>query len=470
MSINYKKIGFKDFSKYNSIRLASYYELPKTKFPYDSFTEFIQLCESGSRPKGGINPEDYGQAVSLGGEQIGKDGSVVIESLPYVSYDFFDMSTKGRVNDRDILLCKDGALTGKVCMVSMSEMPTDKIMINEHVYVVRANKKIKQELLYYLMRTPLFLEQIKDLAYRKKAQPGLSSEHIKALKIPEIPLPLQDKILNDISPLISKINLLRNEEYDIQGTIDTIFQREFNFDYDTFEELKTHKTYSSKQSLFANNPDLRFSAKYHRPAGNFVMEQLTGITEKKIKHFLVEPIVLGASVSPNDYDEDGVYSYISMAAIKTWAFDAESASKVADDYAAAKLAKIVRKDDIILARSGEGTIGKVAIIADEDIRGIFADFTMRIRLKDCNPTFAYYYFRTSYFQYLIETYKKGLGNNTNIFPIVIQEFPIPNISLNDQQGIVNKIQSEIAKQDNIQNQIAELRSQIDDIIIKTISA
>lgn len=82
--------------------------------------------------------------------------------------------------------------------------------------------------------------------------------------------------------------------------------------------------------------------------------------------------------------------------------------------------------------------------------------------------FAYYYIRSKYFQYLIEIYKKGLQNQ-NIFPIVIQEFPIPDISPSEQQRIVDEIQAEMAKQDIVQNQIAKLRNQIDEIIMKIIS-
>ena len=118
----------------------------------------------------------------------------------------------------------------------------------------------------------------------------------------------------------------------------------------------------------------------------------------------------------------------------------------------------------ILARSGEGTIGKVALIDDDALQGIFADFTMRIRLKDYNPEFAYYYFRTTYFQYLIEIYKKGLGNNTNIFPIVVREFQMLDIPLEEQQRIVDEIHAEIAKQDEIKKQIESLRGQIDVMI------
>ncbi|WP_461248506.1 restriction endonuclease subunit S domain-containing protein, partial [Treponema sp. R6D11] len=123
---------------------------------------------------------------------------------------------------------------------------------------------------------------------------------------------------------------------------------------------------------------------------------------------------------------------------------------------------------IILARSGEGTIGKVAIIDDASIEGIFADFTMRIRLKNCNPKFAYYYFRTDYFQYLIEINKKGLGNNTNIFPTQLQEFPMLDISIKEQDKIVENIETEIEKQNYIKKQIETERKKIDDIILNSI--
>lgn len=122
-----------------------------------------------------------------------------------------------------------------------------------------------------------------------------------------------------------------------------------------------------------------------------------------------------------------------------------------------------------MARSGEGTIGKVALIDNNELNGIFADFTMRIRLKNYNPEFAYYYFRTNYFQYLIEVNKKGLGNNTNIFPIVIQEFPMLDISLQEQQHIVDEIHAEISKQDEIKAEISRLRAKIDEIVENTIT-
>jgi type I restriction enzyme S subunit len=117
-----------------------------------------------------------------------------------------------------------------------------------------------------------------------------------------------------------------------------------------------------------------------------------------------------------------------------------------------------------MARSGEGTIGKVALIKDGDLKGIFADFTMRIRLENYDPQFAYYYFRTEFFQYLVEINKKGLGNNTNIFPGQIQEFPIIDISINEQKKIVSEINRELDEQEKFEKQIISERSKIDHII------
>ena len=71
--------------------------------------------------------------------------------------------------------------------------------------------------------------------------------------------------------------------------------------------------------------------------------------------------------------------------------------------------------------------------------------------------------RSTYFQYLVEINKKGLQNQ-NIFPIVVREFPLIDIPIAEQQRIVDEIQAEIDKQNEIKNQISTLRMEIDKIV------
>jgi restriction endonuclease S subunit len=192
------------------------------------------------------------------------------------------------------------------------------------------------------------------------------------------------------------------------------------------------------------------------------MNFLKSKTSKRIKDYLEIPISLGSGISPSQYDEDGEYYYISMATVKNYYFEKNDAKKVSLEYSNNNQNKTVKKDDIIMTRSGMA-IGKFALIEDEEIKGIYADFTMRIRLKKYIPRLAYYYFRSDFFQHLITTNKKGLQNH-NIFPSQIQEFPIPDWSEEKQTEIVEKIKLRIDAQKEIDKQIEEKQNQISVLI------
>jgi len=191
------------------------------------------------------------------------------------------------------------------------------------------------------------------------------------------------------------------------------------------------------------------------------MDFLKQKTNKRIKDFISIPISLGASISPSQYDEDGDYYYISMATVKKYFFDKDDAQKVSTSYSNENLNKKVQVNDIIMTRSGMA-IGKFALI-DEEIDGIYADFTMRIRLQNFNNLLAYYYFRSDFFQHLITTHKKGLQNH-NIFPSQIQEFPVPDWNEAKQTEIVEKIKSQIDAQNSIDKQIEAKQNEINKII------
>lgn len=295
----------------------------------------------------------------------------------------------------------------------------------------------------------------------QKAQPNLQLYDLRNIKLPVIDNSQILSTVTHISPIEKQISDLKGKIKDVQGIVDEVFQNEFHFDYAKFNQLKDIKTFSCSLSSFSLNPDLRSSAKFHRSAGDFVMQELLKVTSKKFKHFLSEPIALGASVSPSDFNENGNCYYISMATIKNFKVELNESQLLSDEYVESNVDKKIQINDIIMNRSGVA-IGKVALVED-DVNGIFADFTMRIRLKNYNSFFAYYYMRSTYFQYLIEINKKGLQNQ-NIFPIVVREFPLIDIPIAEQQRIVDEIQAEIDKQNEIKNQIAILRTEIDKVV------
>ena len=77
----------------------------------------------------------------------------------------------------------------------------------------------------------------------------------------------------------------------MQIIINKTFEKEFLFNSSIFEEWICNRVFWIYGIKSINNPDLRFSAKFHRDAGSFVMKQLTEILDRKIKHYLDEQII-----------------------------------------------------------------------------------------------------------------------------------------------------------------------------------
>lgn len=237
--------------------------------------------------------------------------------------------------------------------------------------------KYLTKFLYYALR---LIQSDVYLLQKGSDQPHVYASDIQYVKVPAVSVPIQKKALAAAHAIEKEIETIESSIKKNGEIIDDVFNREFHFAMDEFNRIKQEKRFSANYRTLSNNADLRFSAKFHRDSGNFVMQELTSRTDKKIKHYLAEPIVLGASISPDDFDKDGDAYYISMASIKTLTLELDDTQHISQEYFEKNQSKTLRKNDIIIARSGVA-IGKTAIVKN-DFPGVFADFTMRIRLKD----------------------------------------------------------------------------------------
>jgi len=324
-------------------------------------------------------------------------------------------------------------------------------------------------LLYYMLRS-VFFNNIIFVSRQGKGYPTLKNNDLLWLNFDKLTV---EKVFQSESKLLSAIKKIENEIKELklkfrkpQDIIDEVFAEEFDYDLKIFAQAKQEKVIAANFSDYGKREDLRFGFRFHNAAGRTALKILQGFTQKRIRDFLSEPIKLGAGISPKFYDdENGEAYYLTMATIKNWQFETDEAKKVLKEYWESEQKKnSVRKNDVIIARSGEGTIGKVAIIEDDENEAIFCDFTMRVRFANYDPYFAYYYFRTTPFQILIESNKKGLGNNTNIFPSQIRDFPLPDISLVRQDKIVSKIRFQLEAQEAKRAGIEQKRAEIEKII------
>ncbi|NLK66306.1 MAG: hypothetical protein GX282_02400 [Campylobacteraceae bacterium] len=453
-------VDFVNLKSNESIRLWVPFVLPKSKYRYEKINNFLSVCESGSRPKGGINDEDDGEAISLGGEQIGVDGSLDLSKIPYVSFDFYDSVAKGKVQDNDILICKDGALTGKSCWVDFSLFPSDKVMVNEHVYILRGSSEINQKFLFYYTTTNLFQSQVKDLAYRKKAQPGLNLDHFKKIKIPLVSKEEQDKIVAKIEPIENKIKKLKAQITPPQEIINQVFAREFKFDLAKFEELKNVKHLEVDFLNINNHKDLRFSVSDFKNYLLFIKSS-TLIPQDEFPEISIKRILEDSSCQILKKRElDFEYLLIELENVGNnngLVLDIQEVSEIGSD-------KLLFADADILTTKLRPYLGKSILNEfEKEAIGTTEWIPLKINQNLVLKEYLLYILLSSFYVEKSTLLMSG-KNHPRIKPEILFDFQIPYIPLNFQQKIVDEIKSELEKQEEIKRKIESKRDEIDKII------
>lgn len=214
----------KDFDKTISITDKKMLVI-ETKWDLVKLGEIIQTIESGNRPQGGVGNIDAG-AWSLGGEHIhATKGKIDLTTPKYVPFEFFEKSKKGILQENDILLCKDGALTGKIALLR-SELVNQKAMINEHIFILRCENLITQKYIFYFLFSDVGQSLLK-LNITGSAQGGLNSTNLKEIKVP-LPndLNIQEKIVSECEAIDKKVEnseqIIINSQVEIQNKIKSV--------------------------------------------------------------------------------------------------------------------------------------------------------------------------------------------------------------------------------------------------------
>ncbi len=181
--------------------------------------DIMTTIESGSRPKGGIDPNLKHGIPSIGAENINGLGNYNFRSTKYITSEYFEKMKRGIVQDYDILIYKDGAYVGKKSMFAHG-FPFNKCTINEHVFILRTQSIYLQLFLYFALEQDE-LAQLNS----NSAQPGLNQTSMKSF---EIILPDSDSIemfAQITKPLIDKIFFNGNQIRTLEKLRDTLLTK-----------------------------------------------------------------------------------------------------------------------------------------------------------------------------------------------------------------------------------------------------
>lgn len=450
---------FGQFARLPNLRLGFYYEPPKCHYNYAPLTKVLSTIETGARPKGGISYLYEGQALSLGGEQIGINGRLNLENIPFIPHEFYMSRTKGRVKNSDILLCKDGAQTGKSCIVDLASVEYSEVMVNEHVFILRTNDLYRQEFLALVLRTPFFREQVYDLAFRKKAQPGLNLSHLSQIVIPMVPLEEQDGILQQLLDIEKRIDKLRERSGSIKTRLDKIIRLHIPIDENRLDEIDKCKVFYGKLSQASEiNHLLRFSTRAEKARRILEDEK-----EQKIQFERMDQFILSTQNgwSPECNMTNTGYRVLGLDSINYSTVLRYGNCKYSDVERPNIESYAVHDGDLFLSRGNTidlVALASVAYIDEKDGLIVFPDLMIRVTLNEkLNPRYVASIINSHigrrYFKYASK------GKNQTMVKISEQEirdFLIPVIPLEKQAAIVRDIDGVITDQERLIKEIRDL--------------
>ena len=352
------------------------------------FEEIVSVIETGSRPTGGVGNLTSG-ILSLGGEHIdNKSGYLNLSEPKYVPTEFYEKANKGKLKKGDLLICKDGALTGKVAIVR-DELEGQKAMINEHVFIVRCENETTQNYLYVFLFSSLGQNLLKS-NITGSAQGGLNRSNLAKIKIPFPSNIVQEKIVSECQKIDTEAFEAKEEIGELQENINEIVVG-----------IKGKKVRVGTIAQFKN-----------------------GLNYKKSTQGISISIVGVA-----DFKENKSPEWDKVQSIKI-------NEHVDDSY-------LLHKNDLVTVRSNGSRelVGRFMLIDKEpEERTTFSGFSIRVRIvsDEVNSEFLYYLLASANVRQSLTTGSNG-ANIKSLNQDLLSNLEIPLPSLSEQKRIVDKI-------------------------------
>jgi len=192
----------------------------------------LSELESGSRPKGGIDP-NVRDVPSVGAENILGLGKYDYSKDKFVSHEFFENMRRGRIKSGDVLLYKDGAKIGRKSMFR-DDFPHAQCCINEHVFILRNNDRCSQTYLFFWLDQPDMTERIRQLN-ANAAQPGINQEGVKGLPIILPPRRVREEFDVLVEPLSAELFNLAKANRVLRQTRDLLLPKLISGELDISE-------------------------------------------------------------------------------------------------------------------------------------------------------------------------------------------------------------------------------------------
>lgn len=359
-------------------------------------------------------PKEKSSGIAMISAKDVHNNYISFDSPRLISEEEFEIENRRtQIEPGDILLTIVATI-GRAAVVPKNTKP---FALQRSVAVIKTN--LNSSFLCYFFQSPLFQKQLINSA-KGTAQKGIYLKALAKLEIIVPPLSEQQRIVGKIEELFSELDMGLECLKTVQTLLESLRQAILRM---AFEGKLTNDN--------VNEGDL--------PAG----WRLTNLGE--LKDFSI----YGPRYSSKEYKDDGVAVLRTTDISDRGKVDWINSPKLElsdDDYEKYKL----EKGDLLITRTG--SIGTISVFND-DKRAIPGAFLIHYRLKEgVNTWFVFYFLKSQKAQKHFKEHSFGVGRpNLNVPNIELLDIPL--CSLEEQQRIVQEIESRLSICDKLEESI-----------------
>ena len=370
--------------------------------------------------------EGFG-AITLSPSNI-QNGKMDFSNCSYISWKKYDESPEIKIANGDILLVKTGSTYGKSAIVKNL---AKKATINPQFVVIKKTK-CNNELLGYLIQTPIVQEQI-EASIVGGAIPTLSQKQIASFKIP---LSKSIKEQQRIAKALSDVDA-------VISTTEKLLQKKKNIKQGTMQELLTGK---KRLPGFSKS-------------NNTKMTELGEIPEdwevKKLNRECIIKARIGwQGLKSEEYLDSGDYVLITGTDFNNGFINWKSCNYVSEWRFKQDKNIQIKQGDVLITK--DGTIGKIAFLNKIPMQGTLNSGVFVVRPKNnqqINPIFLSLVFKSFWFDNFLEQITSG-STIVHLYQKDFLKFNFP-LPPKEEQNSIAKILSDMDNEIDLLNKKLE---------------
>jgi len=408
--------------------------------------------------------EDFssiGKNYVLKGDLFNDDFSINFNKIQYLDDVFLDTHYKFKLNKNDIVISLVGSI-GKMVIIDDEY----NMLLNQNNISLQVNKELfNNKFFAYVLKREIY-----DLAcnvYGNSGYSFLSIDDLFNLEIPNIDLKIQNEVIEKVESLEKEIVDLKVQKKEYLEIINDVFSNEFNINLKEVKKLTNIKKINLKfKNIILKNDSIRTSFKWQKletiqsymyqdlkcieKLSNFIISTKNGWSPKSSEVEEGTPILGQEHILKN--------GKISLSASK---YTVLTRNNIEDFY--------IKKNDFFVSRGNTVELVALAGIVTDDIEDniLYPDLYIKIEFNEeyINKQYMAYLFNSFFGRIYFKHVAKGKNQTmVKVSSKELYDFYVPLPDKTIQQEIVDKIQTQIDSQKDIDKQIEDKQGEISKII------